>query len=121
MKWWSAERKSEQVVVVMNDGRTETVRSEGPVAGCAMRLGEQRDCRARSAATHPSTIRGDVRTGPLSLGAFANVVATRNAGVRLPGGKPDEGELHVRFGERVLETERWVWPPEMCAQGKPWG
>ena len=30
----------------------------------------------------------------------------RNAGVRLPGGKPDEGELHVRFGEGLQETSR---------------
>jgi hypothetical protein len=96
-------------------------RSEGPVAGCAMRSGEQRDCRAGSTATHPSTVGGDVRTGSWSLGAFANALAMPNADVRLPGGKPDEGELHVRFGERVLETERWVWPPEMGAQGKPWG
>jgi transposase len=33
-------------------------------------------------------------------------VARGNAVGRLPGGKPDEGELHVRFGKREQETER---------------
>ena len=33
-------------------------------------------------------------------------MAPRNAGVRLPVGKPDEGELHVRFGEGLQETSR---------------
>ena len=42
----------------------------------------------------------------MSLGAFANALALRNAGVRLPGGEPDEGELHVRFGEGLQETSR---------------
>ena len=41
-----------------------------------------------------------------SLGMHANAVATRNAGIRLPGGEPDEGELHVRFGEGVQEPRR---------------
>jgi hypothetical protein len=40
------------------------------------------------------------------LGRVANALAPRNAAVRLPGGKPDEGELQVRFRERELETER---------------
>ena len=40
------------------------------------------------------------------LGTDANVVARRNASVRLPGGKPGEGEPHAGFGEGVLETER---------------
>ncbi len=42
----------------------------------------------------------------MSLGAFANALALRNANVRRPGGKPDEGELHVRFGEGLQETSR---------------
>ena len=42
----------------------------------------------------------------MSLGAFANALALRNASVRLPGGEPDEGELHVRFGEGLQETSR---------------
>jgi RNA-directed DNA polymerase len=42
----------------------------------------------------------------MSLGAFANALALRNVSVRLPGGKPDEGELHVRFGEGLQETSR---------------
>jgi transposase len=33
-------------------------------------------------------------------------VARGNAVGRLPGGKPDEGELHVRFGKREQETGR---------------
>ena len=32
-------------------------------------------------------------------------VVSGNAVGRLPGGKPDEGELHVRFGKREQETE----------------
>jgi hypothetical protein len=39
------------------------------------------------------------------LGRASTLVAERNALGRLPGGKPDEGELHVRFGEGALETE----------------
>jgi hypothetical protein len=31
-------------------------------------------------------------------------VASGNAIGRLPGGKPDEGELHVRFGKGEQET-----------------
>lgn len=42
----------------------------------------------------------------MSLGAFANALALRNASARLPGGEPDEGELHVRFGEGLQETSR---------------
>lgn len=84
-------------------------RSEGPVAGCATRPAGLRACRATSAATHPSTFGGQVRAGVLSLGVSANVLATRNAGARLPGGEPDEGELHVRFGEGALETEQDPW------------
>jgi RNA-directed DNA polymerase len=42
----------------------------------------------------------------MSLGAFANALALRNVSARLPGGKPDEGELHVRFGEGLQETSR---------------
>src|SRR5258708_12723054 len=34
-------------------------------------------------------------------------VALGNAAGRLPGGKPDEGEPHVRFGKGEQETGRW--------------
>jgi hypothetical protein len=78
-------------------------RSEGPVVGCATRPEGLRAC---CDAIHPSTTGGQVHAGRWSLGAFANAVALRNAGVRRPGGKPDEGELHVRFGEGAQETSR---------------
>ena len=42
----------------------------------------------------------------MSLGAFANALALRNASGRLPGREPNEGELHVRFGEGLQETSR---------------
>ena len=77
--------------------------SEGPVAGCATRSEGLRAC---CYAIHPSTVGGQVHAGMMLLGAFANALALRNAGVRLPGGKPDEGELHVRFGEGLQETSR---------------
>lgn len=41
----------------------------------------------------------------MTLGLFAKALATPNAGSRLLGGKPDEGEPHVRFGRGALETE----------------
>ncbi len=94
-------------------------RSEGPVAGCAVRLEGLWACREERPTTHPPLV---VLSKPTigRLGHFVNVLAARNTGVRLPGGKPDEGELHVRFGGRVLETEQ-LWQPIMAALGKPRG
>ncbi len=40
------------------------------------------------------------------MGRTPTPVARGNAGGRLPGGKPDEGEPHVRFGKREQETGR---------------
>ena len=100
-----AERRAEVGAGHSSDERrnNRTRRSEGPVAGCATRSEGLRAC---CDAIHPSTVGGQVHAGSLSLGAFANAVAPRNAGVRLPVGKPDEGELHVRFGEGLQETSR---------------
>ena len=100
-----AERRAEVGAGHSSDERrnNRTRRSEGPVAGCATRPEGLRAC---CDAIHPSTVGGQVHAGTMSLGAFANAVALRNASVRLPGGEPDEGELHVRFGEGLQETSR---------------
>lgn len=100
-----AERRAEVGAGHSSDERrnNRTRRSEGPVAGCATRPEGLRAC---CYAIHPSTAGGQVHAGTMSLGAFANALALRNASVRLPGGKPDEGELHVRFGEGLQETSR---------------
>jgi hypothetical protein len=91
--------------------------SEGPVAGCAARLEGLWACQDQWLFTHPP-LADRPRPTFGRRGHFANVVASRNAGARLPGGKPDEGELHVRFGGRAPETER---PRRsiMAAPGKP--
>ena len=100
-----AERGAEVGAGRSSDERrnNRTRRSEGPVAGCATRPEGLRAC---CDAIHPSTTGGQVHAGTMSLGAFANALALRNASARLPGGEPDEGELHVRFGEGLQETSR---------------
>lgn len=45
-----------------------------------------------------------LRTGFGRLGLSSTRVASWNAAGRLPGGKPDEGEPHVRFGKGKQET-----------------
>jgi RNA-directed DNA polymerase len=86
-----------------------TRRSEGPVAGCAVRSEGLWACRNQRPLTHPPLAEESTPTfGRLGHGANA-VGALRNASGRLPGGKPDEGELHVRFGERELETKQVWW------------
>lgn len=102
------ERRAEVGAGRSSDERrnNRTRRSEGPVAGCATGSEGLRACRARSTAIHPSTVGGDVLADTSSLGASANALAAWNASARLPGGEPDEGELHVRFGEGVQETHR---------------
>ncbi len=65
-----------------------TRRSEGPVAGFATRPEGLRAC---CDAFYRSAVGGQVHAGSVSLGAFANALALRNPGVRLPGAKPDEG------------------------------
>ena len=99
------ERRAEVGAGHSSDERrnNRTRRSEGPVAGCATRPEGLRAC---CNAIHPSTAGGQVHAGTMSLGAFANALALRNASARLPGGEPDEGELHVRFGEGLQETSR---------------
>ena len=91
-------------------------RSEGPVAGCAAWLEGLWACRYQRPFTHPPLAAGP-RPAVGRWEQFANVLAARNAVDRLPGGKPDEGELHVRFGGRALETEQ-PWQPMMAALGK---
>lgn len=100
-----AERRAEVGAGHSSDERrnNRTRRSEGPVAGCATRPEGLRAC---CDAIYPSTAGGQAHAGTMSLGAFANALALRNARVRLPGGEPDEGELHVRFGEGLQETSR---------------
>jgi RNA-directed DNA polymerase len=99
------ERRAEVGAGHSSDERrnNRTRRSEGPVAGCATRPEGLRACFN---AIHPPTDGGQVHAGTMSLGASANALALRNVGVRRPGGKPDEGELHVRFGEGLQETSR---------------
>jgi hypothetical protein len=92
-------------------------RSEGPVAGCAIWQEGLWACRYQRPFTHPPLA---VWSRPAlgRLGHIANVLAARNVGARLPRGKPDEGELHVRFGGRALETGQ-LWQPTTAAFGKP--
>jgi RNA-directed DNA polymerase len=98
-----AERRAEVGAGHSSDERrnNRTRRSEGPVAGYATRSEGLRAC---CDAIYPSTVGGQVHAATMSLGAFANALALRNVSVRLPGGEPDEGELHVRFGEGLQET-----------------
>ncbi|MDR5729865.1 MAG: hypothetical protein RB191_20835, partial [Terriglobia bacterium] len=100
-----AERRAEVGAGHSGDERrnNRTRRSEGPVAGCATRPEGLRAC---CNAICPSTVGGQAHAGRESLGAFVNALAQRNASARLPGGEPDEGELHVRFGEGLQETNR---------------
>ena len=101
MKWWSVERKSEEGIVAVIDVDNTTRRSEGPPARCARPTGEgARDCRERLFALEFVHL----RTGCGCLGSSPTRVASWNAAGRLPGGKPDEGELHVRFGKGEQET-----------------
>ena len=65
-----------------------TRRSEGPLAGCA---------------TATAKIFGS-RSLAGRWGRSPTQVALGNAAGRLPGGKPDEGEPHVRFGKGEQET-----------------
>src|SRR5664279_251178 len=65
-----------------------TRRSEGPLAGCA---------------TATAKIFGS-RSLAGRWGRSPTQVALGNADGRLPGGKPDEGEPHVRFGKGEQET-----------------
>ena len=103
-KRWSAERKSAGVVVVMMVGTTQPGRSEGPLARCVSRA--RKGCGiAEWLFTRPPE-GGLAHALPRALGSAANAVAQRNAGDRLPGGAPDEGEPHVRCGKGALETER---------------
>ena len=89
-KWWSAERKSEEVVVAMIGVDNITRRSEGPLARCAFRQ-------------RPRPLCG--RGASQDAGAGRQRCGERNAAGRLPGGEPCEGEPHARFGKGVLETE----------------
>jgi hypothetical protein len=80
-----------------------TRRSEGPLARCAGRP-KTTVGLPFGLFTHPSlAVRS--RNRKRSLGRPTTSAAWRNADDRLPGGKPDEGEPHVRFGEGALETE----------------
>lgn len=45
-------------------------------------------------------------------------VASGNAAGRLPRGKPDEGEPHVRFGKGELETGRKL--PRLLPTSRKW-
>ena len=65
-----------------------TRRSEGPPAGCAT-------ATAKIFGSRSLAGRWD---------RVPTLVAQGNAAGRLPGGKPDEGELHVRFGKGEQET-----------------
>jgi hypothetical protein len=89
-KWWSAERKSEEVVVAMIGVDNITRRSEGPLARCAFRQ-------------RPRPLCG--RGASQDAGAGRQRCGKRNAAGRLPGGEPCDGEPHARFGKGVLETE----------------
>jgi hypothetical protein len=84
VKWWSVERKSEEGVVAMIGVDNTTRRSEGPPAGCV---------------TATAKIFGS-RSFVCHWGRPPTRVVVGNAVGRLPGGKPDEGEPHVRFGKR---------------------
>ena len=78
-----AERRAEVGAGHSSDERrnNRTRRSEGPVAGCATRPEGLRAC---CDAIHPSTAGGQVHAGTMSLGAFANALALRNAALDCP-------------------------------------
>ena len=124
-----AERRAEVGgghTVAGNGVDNTTRRSEGPPARCASLTGN--GCGNARVATDPPTACDDdkpCKGWPVTwwpavgssrvveakyllgmLGSSVNVVARRNAGGRLPGGKPCEVAPHARFGEGVLETER---------------
>ena len=83
-KWWSAERKSEEVILAVIGVDNITRRSEGPLARWAIRQ-------------RPRPLRG--RGASQVAGAGRQRCGRRNAAGRLPGGEPCEGELHARFGK----------------------
>ena len=89
-KWWSAERKSEEVVVAMIGVDNITRRSEGPLARCAIKQRPRSD---------------NGRGASQIAGAGRQRRGERNVAGRLPGGEPCEGKPHARFGKGVLETE----------------
>ena len=103
MKWWSAERKSEEGVLAMIGADNITRRSEGPLAGCA---------------TATAKIFGS-RSLAGRWGRSPTQVALGNAAGRLPGGKPDEGEPHVRFGKGEQETGFATAPAPHFTGGRP--
>ena len=115
----SAERKSEGVIVSCEGVDNTTHRSEGPLAERArlLRNGcELANLWPPTRKARRQTLKGDRLStcgpvvgsaGPLlnaKLEAFANGVENRNVDARRFGGKPDEGEPHVRFGKGALET-----------------
>src|SRR5664280_2484826 len=65
-----------------------TRRSEGPLAGCATATAKTFGSRSLAGR----------------WGRSPTQVALGNAAGRLPRGKPDEGEPHVRFGKGEQET-----------------
>jgi hypothetical protein len=89
-----AQRKSAQVVVAMTGVDNITRPSEGPVAGCATRDPGRR----RGGGTCSPTRGGRVAVhgSGTSAGWLANVVATRNAGHRLPGVTKNAGRRPLR-------------------------
>jgi hypothetical protein len=109
------ERKSEEVVLAMTGADNITRRSEGPLARCAKRTGSDRGIAVRL-DTHPLNAARSMN-GTRGLGCSPTPLAGPNARSRLPGGKPDEGELHVRFGKGGPETARPRRPP--ISPGEP--
>jgi hypothetical protein len=91
VKWRSAERKSEKVVVAMIGVDNTTRRSEGPLARCA------------TAQPRPRGGRGASRVAGASGQPWWR---QGNAAGRLPGGKPCEVAPHARFGKGEQETGR---------------
>jgi len=98
----AVERKSEEAVLAMNGADNITRRSEGPLARCAEHVGSGRGIAARLYTHPPLAVRS--MNGTRRLGRFSTAVARWNRSGRLPGGKPDEGEPHVRFGKGGPET-----------------
>ena len=90
-KWWSAERKSEEVIVAVIGVDNITRRSEGPLARCAI-------------TQRPRPLCG--RGASQIAGAGCQRCGERNVAGRLPGGEPCEGEPHARFGKGREETRR---------------
>ena len=95
-----------------DDGADNITRqSKGPLAGCAART--EHGCGSAFGLT-PRDV--EARVPESGLGLSANAVARRNAGGRLPGGKPCDREGHARFGKGALETGEQVhgfrkWAP----------